>query len=377
VAELTEVKARLGVTTRRLNDALAEVDDMRHRPSEAASKPEAARGQLDGVTAELEAEMATRSVDQLSEMRAELERQRTEFEARRIEFEQELQQYERQKIELETGTQDLAERERQFAKERATFTEVLTAYNGDLGHPGPPGRIAGESFQEGFEDGAEAVEDLETSAGEVEHADTYLADEVEIEDQPLAEVEAGVDGDDGHIDGEPEAAEAMEPEAVEPEAVEPEAVEPEAAEFEVEEPHAAATETGESEDVASDDEPVEPEAGAVDFDDEVGDEPWWVGDIEDATEGAVDGASTDPAAETDEEAEAESDVEAEDHAEASDDDDDAFAGVARSARGEKVGESRYTRQSRRLPRIGEEAGSVLSNISGLRKTTVVSQDRDS
>jgi hypothetical protein len=31
------------------------------------------------------------------------------------------------------------------------------------------------------------------------------------------------------------------------------------------------------------------------------------------------------------------------------------------------GESRYSRQSARLPRIGEDAGSVLASMAGLRK----------
>lgn len=40
------------------------------------------------------------------------------------------------------------------------------------------------------------------------------------------------------------------------------------------------------------------------------------------------------------------------------------------------GESRYSRQSAKLPRIGEGAGSVLSSMAGLRKGSHVEEDDD-
>ena len=73
-------------------------------------------------------------------------------------------------------------------------------------------------------------------------------------------------------------------------------------------------------------------------------------------------------------------VESEDEtpvADASDEDEDEVDADdgGESAR-RAVGESRYARQSRRLPRIGDDAGSVLASIAGLRKTTFNADGQD-
>ena len=49
-------------------------------------------------------------------------------------------------------------------------------------------------------------------------------------------------------------------------------------------------------------------------------------------------------------------------------DDEPDEGGEGTPRVRRDGESRYSRQSARLPRIGEGAGSVLASMAGLRKS---------